>query len=386
VAYSGWRFMAKRDYYEVLNVPKGASEEEVRKAFRKKALEYHPDRNKGPDAEEKFKEVNEAYHVLIDPQQRAQYDRFGHAGGVGAGRGGFTRDFDGFDVFGGFGDIFDSFFGDLSGARNQRTAQRGSDIQYSVTIPFEESAFGTEKEIEVNRVERCHHCTGSGSEPGSSPATCNTCKGIGQVRRTQRSAFGQFSQVTTCPTCKGKGSTITNPCTNCHSSGTERHNRKIAVKIPPGVEDGMQIRLTGEGDTGSNGGPPGNLYIHIFVQEHELFRREGDDLIYELPINFVQAALGDEVEVPTLNGSERLKIPPGTQPESVFRIKGKGIPHLNNNRRGDLVVPVKLRVPSSLDSHQRHLLEELSKTLDTNGDDSYEHPRGWFDKIKDVFD
>ena len=375
--------MAKRDYYEVLGVSRGASEEDVRKAFRKKAMEYHPDRNKNPDAEEKFKEVNEAYQVLIDSQKRGRYDRFGHAGVATGSSAGSARDFDGFDVFGGFGDIFDSFFGDFTGRTQQRTAQRGGGIQYGVTIPFEEAVFGVEREVEVTRIERCHRCHGSGSEPGTRPSTCTTCRGMGQVRRSQRSVFGQFSQVTSCPTCRGRGSIINTPCNSCHGVGTERHNRKIAVKIPAGVEDGMQIRLTGEGNVGSNGGPAGNLYIHISVKEHKLFRREGDDLIYELPLNFVQAALGDEVEVPTLNGPEGLKIPPGTQPGAVFRIKGKGVPHLNGHRRGDLIVPVKLQVPTSVDSHQRSLLEELGKTIEAPSD-PLGKDKGLFDKIKDA--
>ena len=229
-------------------------------AFRKKALDYHPDRNKNPDAEAKFKEVNEAYQILIDSQKRSQYDRFGHAG-VGAGTGGFARDFEGFDIFGGFGDIFDSFFGDVTGRGQQRTAHRGGDIQRGVTVPFEEAVFGSEREVEVSRIERCYQCRGSGNEPGTSSKTCGTCRGIGQVRRSQRSVFGQFSQVTPCPTCRGKGSIVDTPCKNCQGGGTERRNRKIVVKIPAGVEDGMQIRLTGEGDIGTNGGPAGNLYI-----------------------------------------------------------------------------------------------------------------------------
>ena len=375
--------MAKRDYYDVLGVPRGASEEDVRKAFRKKAMEYHPDRNKNPDAEEKFKEVNEAYQVLIDSQKRSQYDRFGHAGVSAGSGGGFTRDFAGADVFGGFGDIFDSFFGDFMGRGQQRTAQRGGDIPYRMTIPFEEAVFGTEREVEVTRIERCHRCNGSGNEPGTSPATCSTCRGMGQVRRSQRSVFGQFSQVTACPTCKGKGSIITTPCNNCHTTGTERRNRKIAVRIPAGVEDGMQIRLTGEGDVGINGGPAGNLYINISVEEHQLFQREGDDLVYELPLNFVQAALGDEVEVPTLNGNATLKIPPGTQSGAVFRIKGKGAPQLNGHKRGDLIVPVHLQVPISVDPAQRKLLEELGRTMEKPSD-PHAKEKGLLDKIKDA--
>ena len=378
--------MPKRDYYEVLGVSRDASEEGVRKAFRKKAMDYHPDRNKNPDAEEKFKEVNEAYQVLIDTEKRSRYDRFGPAGVDAGNGGGSSRDFEGFDVFGGFGDIFDSFFGDLGGRAQQRTAQRGADIQYEVTIPFEEAVFGTEREVGVNRVERCHECRGSGSKPGTSPVACTTCRGVGQVRRAQRSVFGQFTQITACPTCKGKGSTIATPCDTCHGAGTEREQRKIAVKIPAGIEGGMQMRLSGEGDAGSNGGPSGNMYVRISVKQHPLFRREGTDLVYEVPLNLVQVTLGDELEVPTLNGNaETLRIPPGTQPGAVFRIKGKGVPQLHNeHRRGDLVIPIKLQVPTILDSHQRKLLEELSKIMEKPSD-SNAREKGLFDKIKDAF-
>ena len=373
--------MAKRDYYEVLGVSKSSSEEEVRKAFRQKALEFHPDRNKKPDAGEKFKEVNEAYQVLIDAQKRGQYDRFGHA--EVASNSGSARDFDGHDIFGGFGDIFDSFFGDLGGRGRNRAAQRGGDLQYRLSLPFEDAVFGTEQEVEISRIERCSRCQATGSEPGTSTSACTTCRGLGQVRRAQRSVFGQFSQVTSCPTCKGKGSLIDTPCNMCHGVGTERRNRKIMVKIPPGVDDGMQIRLTNEGDAGSNGGPTGNLYILVSVKDHKVFTREGTDLIFLLPLNVVQAALGDDVEVPTLNGIETLKIPPGTQPGAVFHIKGKGVPQLNSHRRGDLIVPVKVEVPVTLDAHQRQLLEELGKTI-VKPDDAGSKDKGIFDKIKDA--
>ena len=374
--------MAKRDYYDVLGVSRSSSEEEVRKAFRQKALEFHPDRNKKPDAGEKFKEVNEAYQVLTDPQKRGQYDRFGHAGVTASS--GSARDFEGSDIFGGFGDIFDSFFGDFTGRGRSRTPQRGGDLQYRVNIPFEDAVFGTEQEVEISRIERCSRCQATGSEPGTSTSTCSTCRGLGQVRRAQRSVFGQFSQVTSCPTCKGKGSLIDTPCHTCHGVGTERRNRKIMVKIPPGIDDGMQIRLTNEGDTGANGGPSGNLYIHVAVKDHNVFTREGNDLIFQLPLNVVQAALGDDVEVPTLNGNETLRIPPGTQPGAVFHIKGKGVPVLNGHRRGDLIVPVKIEVPVALDAHQRRLLEELGKTI-AKPDDPGAKDKGIFDKIKDAF-
>ena len=372
---------SKRDYYAVLGVTRGASDDEIKKAYRRKAMEYHPDRNKRPDAEDRFKEVNEAYQVLSDPEKRARYDQFGHAG-VRATTSGRSRGFEGFEGFGGFGDIFDSFFGDAMG-RRQRTPHRGNDIPTSVTLPFEEAVFGTEREVEVNRIERCHHCDGGGSEPGSTASTCTTCRGTGQVRQVQRTLFGQFSQVTTCVTCRGRGSIITNPCSNCRGLGTERRRRNIVVKIPAGVESGMQIRLSREGDASPDGGQPGNLYISVSVKPHPFFRREGNDLLYELPVEFPQAALGAELEVPTLNGAETLKIPPGTQPATVFRIKGKGVPQLNDRRRGDLVISIKLQVPTSVDPHQRQLLEDLARTIDesSNGADK---DKGLFGKIRDA--
>jgi molecular chaperone DnaJ len=357
--------MAKTDYYEILGVSRNDSDEEIRKAFRKKAMEYHPDRNKSADAEEKFKEINEAYQVLHDPQKRAQYDRFGHAGVNG--NGGFDRGFDGFDVFGGFGDIFDSFFGDVTG-RRAREPQRGADIQQQITLTFEEAVFGTEKEVEVTRIEQCHRCSGAGNEPGTSVSTCNTCRGTGQVRRTQRSLFGQFAQITTCPSCQGRGNVIASPCSNCNASGMERRRRKTAVNIPAGVQSGMQVRLTGEGDLGRNGGPPGNLYIQVRVREHEIFDREEFDLIYELPVNIVEATLGTEKEVPTLDSDTvPLKIPAGTQPGSEFRIRGKGVPHIHSNRRGDLRVQVDLQVPKNLTGRQKDLLKQLARSFGDDG-------------------
>ena len=389
--------MAHQDYYSVLGVDRSVGEEDIRKAFRKKAMEYHPDRNKSPDAEEKFKEINEAYQVLSDSKKRAQYDRFGKAG-VGA-NGGADRPFDGFDVFGGFGDIFDSFFGDASGRRG-RQAQRGGDLQQRVVLSFEEAVFGTEKEVDISRLEQCGHCSGAGNEPGTSVDTCGTCRGAGQVRRAQRSAFGQFTQVAACSTCQGRGSIITTPCTSCRGVGRERRKRKIAVRIPGGVESGMQVRLSTEGDVGAGGGGSGNLYVLVEVQEHQLFEREESDLLYELSINVAEAALGAEKFIPTLDGEdEKLKLPQGTQPGTEFRIRGKGVPHLNANRRGDLRVLVDVRVPGSLDSHQKKLLEELARSFngekpEQNGhdsdngsapDDGNDQDKGLLDRIKEAF-
>lgn len=400
--------MAQTDYYEVLGVSRQDSEEEIRKAFRRKAMEYHPDRNKDPDAEEKFKEINEAYQILSDSGKRAQYDRFGHAGVNG--NGGFDRPFDGFDVFGGFGDIFDSFFGD-AGGRRARSPQRGTDLQQRVTLSFEESAFGAEREVDISRVEICHLCSGAGNEPGTPIITCSTCGGNGQVRRTQRSVFGQFSQVSACPTCQGKGTSMESPCTNCRGAGMERRNRKTVVNIPAGIQSGMQVRLTGEGNVGANGGPPGNLYIQVDVRNHEFFEREDYDLLYALPLNVAEAALGVEKQIPTLEGNTTpLKIPQGTQPGAEFRIRGKGISHINHGRKGDLRVFVDVQVPRKLTSEQRRLLEEFARAFDPGAlqedeaataqvsENGYDHADGWdeseegregkdkgiFDRIKDA--
>ena len=401
--------MADQDYYSILGVARNASDEDIRKAFRRKAMEYHPDRNKNADAEEKFKEINEAYQVLSDSKRRSQYDRFGKAG-VGAGTQAGGSPFEGFDVFGGFGDIFDSFFGD-STARAARQPRRGGDIQQHVTLTFEESIFGGEREIEIQRLELCHHCSGAGNEPGTSVDTCSTCRGSGQVRRSQRSVFGQFTQVVGCSTCMARGTVISTPCSSCKAAGRERKKRKIEVRIPAGVESGMQVRLSGEGDVGTDGGGTGNLYVAVSVQEHSFFQRDGTDIIYTLPLNVAEAALGVEKVIPTIDGfDEEFKVPQGTQPGTVFNIRGKGVPHLNSNRRGNLRILADVRVPGSLNTHQRELLEELASSF--NGDkppkkrssNGRKHPKqavnndpkteddtddasekGLFDRIKDAF-
>jgi molecular chaperone DnaJ len=402
--------MPDQDYYSVLGVAQNASDEEIRRAFRRKAMEFHPDRNKNADAEDKFKEINEAYQVLSDTKKRGQYDRFGKAGvGNGAQAGG--NPFDGFEGFGGFGDIFDSFFGNAS-AQAARQPRRGGDLQQQVTLSFEEAVFGSHREVDINRLEICHHCSGAGNEPGTSMDTCSDCRGAGQVRRSQRSVFGQFTQVVACPACRGRGRVISTPCTNCRGAGRERRKRKIEVRIPAGVESGMQVRLSGEGDAGSDGGGSGNLYVAVNVQEHSVFRRDGTDILYTLPLNLAEAALGAEKTVPTIDGfDEELKLPQGTQPGTEFRIRNKGVPHLHSNRRGDLRVHVDVRVPNSLDSHQRELMEELARSFNGEGpaksratkgkrrsrkdqksepsqDDSANEEseeKGLFDRIKDAF-
>ena len=353
----------KRDYYEVLEVGKGASEEDIRKAFRKKAMELHPDRNKAPDAAERFKEVNEAYQVLSDPQRRGQYDRFGHAGvrnGPGPGPGGF----DGADLFGGFGDIFDAFFG--GGAATRTRTRRGRDVAVSVGVSFEEAAFGADREIEVDRVDKCRACDGSRSEPGYHPQTCSNCKGSGRVRRSQRSVFGQFVTEATCNVCDGSGEEIAHPCAACKGAGRERNRRRIAVSVPPGIFNGAQLSLQGQGHAGENGGPPGDLYVEVRVARHDLFERAENDVLLTLAINFPSVALGDEIEVPTLDGPELLKVPAGAQSGDVLRMKGKGVPHLGRaNRRGDQLVTLRVKTPPKLSKRQRELLEELQGSLDT---------------------
>jgi molecular chaperone DnaJ len=365
------------DYYETLGVPRTASAEDIKRAFRRLAMEYHPDRNQQPGAEARFKAINEAYEVLSDPDKRAAYDRFGMAGVNGMGE----RGFEGFGNFSGFGDIFDAFFGG-SATRTRRSAQRGRDLHDEVSITFEQAAGGTEKEIELTRLENCAICGGRGSEPGSQPDKCPSCNGAGEVRRVQQSIFGQFVNVATCDRCRGEGRIISRPCTACRGSGRERKQRKLVIKIPPGVDTGSQMRLSGEGEAGLNGGGPGNLYVTINVQAHQFFRREGDDLVYDLPINFAQAALGDEVEIPTLDGRTTVKIPAGTQSGRVFQLRDKGMPHLRGGGRGDELVNVRVITPASLSKEQRKLFEQLSGTLGTAGP---HEDKGIFGRLRDEF-
>ena len=352
----------KRDYYEILEVGRDASEEDIRKAFRKKALDYHPDRNKDANAADKFKEVNEAYQVLTDPERRRQYDRFGHAStsnGAGQGPGGF----EGFGGgFGGFGDIFDAFFG--AGPRARTRAREGRDLQTTVTVSFEDAVFGTTQEIEIGRTERCSRCEGARSEPGHSAETCNNCNGSGRVRRAQRSIFEQFVVEAACNVCDGTGQKVTHPCTLCKGSGQERAKRKIQVTVPAGVPNGANLNLRGQGDSGEFGGQPGDLYVGIRIQPHRFFEREDNEILYTLNVTFPQAALGIELDVPTLEGTSTLKIPAGSQSDTVFRIKGQGVPHLGRvNRRGDELVTLRVETPDKLSKRQKELLEELQSTF-----------------------
>jgi molecular chaperone DnaJ len=345
----------KRDYYEVLGVSKSASDGDIKAAYRKLALKYHPDRN--PDdkaAEENFKEAAEAYDVLRDTQKRQIYDQFGHQGLEGQG----FRGFGGFDdIFSSFGDIFEDFFGFGSRGRGRSRVQRGSDLRYDMTMEFMDAAFGVETAIDINKAETCPQCNGSGAESGSQPQTCPQCGGVGQVGRSQ----GFFTVRTTCPQCRGYGQIITNPCGNCRGTGQVAVRKTVSVKIPGGVDTGSRLRLSGEGESGPQGGPPGDLYVFIHVKPHDFFQREGSDIICQIPISFVQAALGDAVKVPTLNGEKSLDIPKGTQPGELFRFRGEGIPSLRTGRRGDQVIQVNIKTPTHLNKKQEALLKEFAK-------------------------
>jgi molecular chaperone DnaJ len=369
----------KRDYYEILGVERSASDEDIKKAFRKLAFKYHPDHNVEDRAGEAFKEINEAYEVLSDQEKRAAYDRYGHTGA----QNGMGRGFEGMD-FGGFGDIFDAFFGGAATTTHQGP-QQGADQKAELTITFEEAAFGAEKKFRVYRVEHCSVCRGSGSKPGVDPVRCGTCGGTGQVRRVQQSIFGRFTNITTCTTCHGTGVNIKEPCPQCRGSGRERVEREINVRIPAGVENNSQVVMRGEGDSGSRGGPSGNLYINISVKPHEFFVRRGDDIVYELPINFVQAALGDEVEAPGLVGKTKIKIPPGSQTGRLFRLKGQGISHLNRSGRGDQLVLLLVLTPESLNDKQKQLLKELAGSLTADNIPGREKWKTWMDGIRDAF-
>lgn len=369
----------KRDYYEVLGVARSASADEIRSAYRKLARQYHPDVNKETDAEANFKEINEAYEVLSNGEKRAAYDRFGHAGAQG-GFGGFSGG------FGDFGSIFEDLFGMGMGGQtrqNQRGPRRGADLRVGVTLTFEEAVFGADREVDVTRLESCTHCFGSGAEPGTSPLRCPQCNGTGEVQRRQQSIFGTILTSTTCSRCNGLGEVITTPCGECQGRKQVQATRRLQVAVPAGVDDGTQIRLAGEGNQGLAGGPAGNLYVALTVQPHAVFQRRDNDILMELPINIAQAALGAEIEVPTLDGAETLIVPPGTQHGKVLRIKNKGVPHLRRSeRRGDQLVIIDVAVPTQLNAKQKKLLEELGESLGTPklGDE-----RGFFDKLAGAF-
>jgi molecular chaperone DnaJ len=348
---------SKQDYYDVLGISRDASDSEIKTAYRKLAHQYHPDKNREAGSEDRFKEINEAYEVLSNPEKRDAYDRFGHGGDSIFGQG-----FEGFG-FDGVGSIFDAFFGGRTTTSTRQAPARGSDLQSNVSITLEEAAFGIEKELNISRIEFCSQCHGVGSRPGTQPEQCSECNGSGQIRRVQQSIFGRFTNVTTCPKCRGEGKVITDPCPGCRGTGKEKFQRSIMVNIPAGVDNGSRIRLSGEGNVGARGGQPGNLYVNLNVREHEFFIREDDDIVYELPINFAQAALGTEVDVPTLHGDVKLKVPAGTQTGHVFQLKNKGIPHLRSRGQGDQLVVLKVLTPESLTKKQRQLFEELAREM-----------------------
>lgn len=384
--------MSKRDYYEVLGVSKGAGDDEIKKAYRKLAMKYHPDRvSTMPDAEkkqaeEKFKELQEAYAVLSDAQKKQMYDQFGHAGvgGNSASGGGFDGfGGGGFEGFGGFEDIINNMFG--GGGRRQQhnpnAPMRGSDLEYNIHISLEESAFGVEKEIRFPRIEKCGTCDGKGSKKPEDVVTCSTCKGAGQVRFAQ----GFFSVQQPCPDCHGRGKTVKNPCPDCRGNGLVKQNKTVKVNIPAGIDNGGTLRLTGEGEAGLNGGPNGDLYVHVTVKTHKVFERRGKDLHCEVPISFVTAALGGEVDVPTLDGnSVKLKVPESTQTNQVLRVRDKGVKALRGVTNGDLYCHIFVETPVKLNSEQKEL---LSKFRDITADNSTQHPKGksFFDKVKGLF-
>ena len=374
--------MAKRDYYEVLGVSRDASENDLKSAFRNLARKYHPDVSDAPDAEEKFKEINEAYGVLSDADKRAAYDRFGHQGvrGPSGGPGFETVDFTDFaDIFGdmfGFGG-----FGGRSRTASRTTPRRGADLQYQATISFKEAVFGADKEIDVTKDETCETCSGSGAKPGTSPKTCPECQGRGEVRQTRQTLLGAMVQVTTCPVCNGRGNVIESHCPTCQGRGLTRNTRRKKVSIPAGVDDGTRIRLAGEGQPGVYNGPPGDLYLFVRVRPHKYFRRRDNDILLDLNVNIAQATLGAEVEVPTVDGNVKLKIPAGTQPGKIIRMRERGVPHLRSNSRGDQLVIVNVTIPKKLDVEERELFEKLADKMDSK---VLPQEKGFLDRLKNV--
>jgi len=370
----------KLDYYEVLQVTRNADDAELKTAYRKLAMQFHPDRNpNNPDAEEKFKSASEAYQVLSDPQKRAAYDRYGHAG-VGGGGSGFDP-FQGGAGVGDLGDIFGDLFGEMFGQQRgggQSRVQRGRDLRYDMTLEFEESVFGKEQEIRIRRMEVCEDCKGTGAAKGKAPITCPQCNGRGQVRFQQ----GFFSIARTCTSCQGAGTIIIEPCPVCRGEARVQREHTLLVKVPAGVEDETRIRYQGEGDAGKSGGPAGDLYVALTVKAHAFFERDGDNLHCTVPVSFPQATLGDEITIPTLEGEATLKIPEGTQSGREFKLRGKGVPHLNSHGKGDLIVEVRVQTPAKLTKQQRELMAQLRETLTVENTPT---KRGLFDKVKDIF-
>ena len=375
--------MSKRDYYEILEVTKGASQDEIKKAFRSKAREYHPDVNKSPDAETKFKELGEAYEVLSDPERRSMYDRYGHEGLSQSGYQGFTGQFD----FGDLSDIFSAMFGDMGlggfgRSRDPNAPSRGNDLRLDLQVDFNDAIFGTKRDVEIEHLEHCNTCSGTGLKPGSQPVKCPTCKGLGQIQQTVRVFIGSFTQVTTCPECNGQGQKITDPCKDCAGNGRKQVARVLSITIPPGVDNGAKLRYSGEGDAGRNRGPSGDLYVVLHVKHHEVFKREGVDIYLDQPITITQAALGAIKEVPKVDGVEKIKIPAGTQTGKILTIRGAGVPHLANpSRRGDQYVRLIVSTPTHLNDEQRKLLKRLEEI---EVEKASKNP-SIIDKVKDAF-
>jgi molecular chaperone DnaJ len=374
-----------RDYYEVLGVARSADKNEIKQAFRKLAREYHPDVSKHPEAEAKFKEINEAYEILSDEDKRARYDRYGQAG-VGAGAGGFSG-----TGFSGFEEIFEEFFNNIGGVRStrRRGPRPGADRRIDITLTFEESIFGAEKEIEYERLEVCETCGGSGAAPGTTPVRCVQCAGTGEFRQVTQSFLGPMVQVTTCPRCNGRGETIATPCNTCKGSGRMRKRVVRSVQIPAGVREGLQIQVRGEGDVGDPSAPNGNLYVLIHVREHEFFKRKDNDIILDINLNISQAALGAKINVPTVDGDMTLEIPPGTQTGKVFKLRGKGIPRLrtdgSSSGRGDQHVYINVEIPTRLTDEQRRLFEQLARTMGSDVQPQ-RNGKGFFDKVREFFE
>ena len=380
--------MAKRDYYEVLGVDKGADAQTLKKAYRKLAMQYHPDRNPdNPEAEAKFKEINEAYEVLSDDTKRSNYDQFGHDGPQGFGGAGGFGGFGGFggggveDIFDMFGDMFGGGFGGSSRPR-RRGPERGADIRQDITITFEEAAFGVKKSIKINRTEECSECNGSGAKSGTSKKTCPTCNGAGEVRTAQRTPFGNIMSTRVCSTCQGDGEVLESPCPKCNGQGKTRKVKTIEIDIPAGIDNDQMIKLSNQGDVGSKGGPRGDLYVAVRVMPHTLFTRDGFDIYFEMPITFAQAALGDEVEIPTLHGNVIYNIPEGTQTGTVFRLREKGIQKMRSNSKGDQYVKVIVDTPKKLNDKQKQLLKEFAREC---GEEVHEKKKSFGQKIEDMF-
>lgn len=375
------------DYYETLGVSRDADKDEIKRAYRRLARKYHPDVNKEAGAEERFKEINRAYEVLSEPEVRARYDRFGEAGVSGAAGGPGFSDF-GVGDMGGFADIFETFFGGFSGAagaggpagaRRRGGPVRGDDLRLDLRLDFAEAVFGGEKEIRISHLETCTTCNGSGAKPGTSPKTCSTCGGSGQVRRATRTPFGSFAQVSVCPACNGTGQTIEDKCGDCGGRGTKQVTKKLKISIPAGVDNGTRLRVSNEGDAGKAGGPPGDLYVYLFVNEDERFQRDGINILSELSVSYLQAILGATIEVETIDGTESLEIPAGTQPNTVLTLEGKGVPRLGNpTQRGDHLITVQIDIPTRISAEEREMLEKLANL---RGESTHKGGRGFLGNL-----